>query len=177
MKKIDWQKLGRVAVFIDAANLENSVKDLGWWIDYKRLYDFFRKQTKLIGVRHYCVGFNSLGHDKFLTVLKRMGIKLITKPLKVIKEEGRQKGDLRKANFDVEIAVDAVRLVSAYDTLVLFSGDSDFEFLARELRRRKKVVWVVSSRGHISIELARAADKYIPLPVLKKFFVRKKSPR
>ena len=43
----------------------------------------------------------------FFTVLKRQGFKLITKPLKIITETDKSKGDLRKANFDVEIALDA----------------------------------------------------------------------
>lgn len=106
-----------------------------------------------------------------------MGIELITKSLKVIKRENLKGGDMRKANFDVEIAIDAVKLIPSYDALILFSGDSDFEFLVWELRKEGRLVWVISSRGHISIELARAANKYVPLPALKKFFVRKKSPR
>lgn len=176
-KQFNWQSLGRVLVCTDAANLENSVKDLGWWVDYKKLYNFFKRQTRLGKVRHYCVRFGNERHDKFLTVLKKAGIKLITKPLKVIKEEDIERGDIRKANFDVEIAIDAIRLISSFDTLILFSGDSDFEFLAKELRTRKKIVWIISSRGHISRELARAANKYIPLSILKRYFVRrKKSP-
>lgn len=173
MKKIDWRKLGRVAVFIDAANLESSVKHLGWWIDYKKLYDLFKKQTRLVGVRHYGVRFGNPRHDKFLTVLKRTGIKLITKPLKVIRKSNREKGDIRKANFDVEIAIDAVKLISSYDALVLFSGDSDFEALVKTLRGWGKKVLVVSTKHYVSRELIESCSRYIDLRKIKEKIVRR----
>lgn len=45
---------GRVLVMIDAANLESSVKDLGWWIDYVKLRNLFNKE-RLVEIRDYCV--------------------------------------------------------------------------------------------------------------------------
>lgn len=174
MKRINWKRLGRAMVFIDAANLENSVKDLGWWIDYQKLYSFFKKQTRLVGVRHYGVRFGNLHHDKFLTVLKRIGFKLITKPLKIIKEEDAEKGGTRKANFDVEIAVDAVKLISSYDTLVLFSGDSDFEALVKTLKTEGRKVIVVSTKHHVSRELVKSCSQYLDLRRIKEKVVRRK---
>jgi len=165
---------GKVYVFIDAANLENSVKSLGWWVDYKKLYDYFKKETDLVGIRHYCPRLNDTRQDKFFTVIKHIGIKLITKPLKVITLADRLKGDLRKANFDVEIALDARELMPRYDTLVLFSGDSDFDYLIKFLRQDGKRVIVVSSKHHIAKELIVSCNKYIDLKKLRKFIERTK---
>jgi uncharacterized LabA/DUF88 family protein len=92
---------GRVYVFIDAANLENSVKSLNWWVDYRKLYEYFKKETALVGIRHYCPRLGDGGQDKFFTVLKNTGIKLVTKPLKVITEADELKGDHRKANKEL----------------------------------------------------------------------------
>jgi uncharacterized LabA/DUF88 family protein len=141
---------GRVYVFIDAANLESSVKSLNWWVDYRKLYDYFKKETTLVGIRHYCPRLGDGGQDKFFTVLKNTGIKLVAKPLKVITEADELKGDHRKANFDVEIAIDARELMDEYDTLVLFSGDSDFDYLVKNLRQKGKRIIAISSRYHIS---------------------------
>ena len=90
----------------------------------------------------------------------------------------RAKGKYRKANFDVEIALDAREFVNSYDTLVLFSGDSDFDYLVKMLRERGKRVIVVSSRHHISKELIKSCNKYIDLKKLKLHIERvdKKSP-
>jgi uncharacterized LabA/DUF88 family protein len=98
---------GRVCVFIDAANLENSVKSLGWWVDYKKLADYFKKETSLVGIRHYCPILGDKRQDNFVVFLKHAGIKLVTKPLKIITGADKFKKKTRKANFDVEIALDA----------------------------------------------------------------------
>ena len=173
-KEIDWTELGRVLVFIDAANLEHSVKSLGWWVDYRKLYDFFKVHTHLFEIRHYCPHFNDERQNKFFTVLKKNGFKLVTKPLKVITESDKAKGDIRKANFDVEITLDAITFLETYDTLILFSGDSDFNYLVKRLRQKGKKVIVVSSRYHISRELIESSSRYIDLKMLRSEIERKK---
>lgn len=136
---------GKVCVFIDAANLEQSVKSLGWWVDYKKLYEYFNKNRNLEGIWHYCPRFEDERQDRFFTVLKKAGYKLVTKHLKVITQLDKERGDVRKANFDVEITVDALLLSEAYDTLVLFSGDSDFDYLIKTLKNKGKKIIVISS--------------------------------
>ena len=164
----------RTYIFIDAANLESSVKSLDWWIDYRKLYKFFKTKTKLAGIRHYCVRHNDKRQDEFFTVLKRQGFKLITKPLKIITETDKSKGDLRKANFDVEIALDAYLLKDSYDTMVLFSGDSDFDYLIKKLRMEGKRAVVISTKYHISRELIASCNKYLDLKKLKPYIERLK---
>ena len=106
--------------------------------------------------------------------LKKAGFKLVTKPLKVITEIDKAKGDIRKANFDVEITLDAVTLLNDYDTLILFSGDSDFHYLIKRLRQNGKKVIVVSSRYHISKELVESSNRYVDLKKLRPEIERKK---
>jgi len=163
---------GKTLVFIDAANLESSVKSLNWWVDYKKLYDYLKQETDLVGIRHYCPRLADNGQEKFFTVLKHIGIRLITKPLKIITEVDKFKDKLRKANFDVEIALDARELMNKYDSLLLFSGDSDFDYLVRFLRRNGKRVVVVSSKHHISKELISSCNKYVDLKKLRKYIER-----
>lgn len=65
-----------------------------------------------------------------------------------------------KCNFDVEIAVDAMRLIAQYDTICLFSGDSDFAALLRYLRGRgKKVILFKGGR------IAHALDQVVDLKI------------
>lgn len=86
-------------------------------------------------IRDYCVRHDTDNQDQFFTFLKRNGFTLITKPLKIIKKENVDKGDIRKANFDVEIAVDSMEMQSSFDTFVLFSGDSDFDCLLKKIEK------------------------------------------
>ncbi|MDP2951440.1 MAG: NYN domain-containing protein [bacterium] len=170
--KINWQKLGRVFIFIDAANLESAVKDLGWWIDYLKLKSLF-SSAELVEIRDYCVAHNTLNQNNFFTFLKKNGFILITKPLKIIKEEDIQKGDIRKANFDVEIAVDSILLQNDFDVLVLFSGDSDFHYLIKKLQEKNKKVIVISTKHHVSKELIETSDRFIDLKKIRKVIERK----
>lgn len=173
-KEIDRDTLGKVLVLIDAANLEQSVKSLKWWVDYRKLYNFFKNHTNLVEIRHYSPHFNDDRQNKFFTVLKKAGFKLVTKPLKVITEIDRAKGNIRKANFDVEITLDAITFLKDYDSLILFSGDSDFDSLIKRLRQEGKKVIVISSRYHISKELIESSNRYIDLKKLRTEIERKK---
>ena len=82
---------GRILVAIDAANLESSAKDLGWWIDYIKLRNLFN-DNKLVQIRNYCVHHGTANQNNFFIFLKKNGYILITKSLKIIKQE-----DIKKA--------------------------------------------------------------------------------
>jgi uncharacterized LabA/DUF88 family protein len=164
---------GKTAVFIDAANIELSAKDLGFKIDYKKLKSFLNGQGQIVYLGFYTVRFNNKAHDGFLTVLKTIGYKLVTKSVKVIRNRERNLGDIRKANFDVEIAVEAMKRINEYGSLILFSGDSDFHYLVKELRKRGKKIIVVSLRYHISKELIESTDYYFDLKRIQKIIERK----
>ena len=92
---------GKVAVYIDAANLEQSVKDLGlplpsalpkrkvyklsdryWRVDYRKIYNFFVKNTQLASISFYTARFATHSHDNFLAFLKKKGYRLVTKRIK-----------------------------------------------------------------------------------------------
>ena len=69
----------------------------------------------------------------------------------------------RKANFDVEIGVDATFHINQFETLVLFSGDCDFEYLLKFMRGRGKTAIVFSRSGHVAKELPPAASHYFDI--------------
>ncbi len=164
---------GRVLVMIDAANLESSVKAFGWWVDYVKLRELFDGDS-LYDIRFYCVHHNTENQNKFLVFLKHHRYTLVTKPLKIIKQSDIEAGDIRKANFDVEIAVDAVAMMDKFNTFVLLSGDSDFNYLLRYFKKKGKTTIVVSAKHHIAKELVETSDKYIDLRRLRAFIERKR---
>ena len=138
---------GKICVFIDAANLEQSVRgmwvnpkdipdelkkytpdQLVWRIDYEKLKKFFEGVGNLGGIRFYSAYFASDSHGRFLAFLKKvLAFVLKTKPLKEYGDHTQERPH-RKANFDVEIAVDATFSLKDYDTLILFSGDWSANF-------------------------------------------------
>jgi len=164
---------GRVFVFVDAANLEKSVQDLGWRVNYRKLKVYFRNNTNLRSIRFYSVAFGNAPHNDFLDSLRAKGYRVVTKPLKIIKDGSEPDGEIRKADFDVEIAVDAMEKLDKYDTMILFSGDSDFDYLVKALRQKGKEVVVFSTKHHIAKEFIRSCDRYIDLKRLKDYIARK----
>ncbi|MGE3278562.1 MAG: NYN domain-containing protein [Candidatus Altimarinota bacterium] len=65
--------------------------------------------------------------------------------------------NIPKCNFDVELCLDAMRLIDEYDTICLFSSDSDFHLLLKYLRKMGKKVILIKG-GHISSHLKSCAD-------------------
>lgn len=180
-----------VVVFIDAANLEQSVKsmwvnpkdipdefkkhqsdELCWRIDYKKLRDFFASVCELKKIKFYSARFDNEPHNRFLGFLKKaLRFKLETKALKEYSDHTPDEPH-RKANFDVEIAVDAVHTLQDYRTFVLFSGDCDFEYLLKFLRGQNKITIVFSRSGHIAKELPPASNHYFDIADFRDKFLK-----
>ena len=73
-----------------------------------------------------------------------------------------------KCNFDVEISVDAIKLMENYETLCLFSGDADFVHLLRFLKGRGKKVILIKG-GNIVHQLREVSDLVINAQDIKKY--------
>lgn len=78
-----------------------------------------------------------------------------------------------KCNFDVEICVDAIRLMENYETFCLFSSDADFANLLRFLKSRGKKVILVKA-GFVQSSLLKQASLIISAQKIKKEITVKK---
>lgn len=156
---------GRVAVFIDAANIIHCHKDIGWKVDFKKLKKYFEQKCNLVAIYYYSAYLEeSPRQQSFFEMLSRKGFIMRLKKLKRIVESD---GSIRlKGNCDTDMVVDAVARMGEYDTAVIMSGDSDFVSLVNLLQGQAKRVIVVSTRWHIAKDLVQVADFYFDL---KKF--------
>ena len=93
--------------------------------------------------------------------MRRNGYRVIAKDLVQLPDGSK------KANLDVEIAVDMMALVSAYDTAILVSGDGDLAYAVDAVSYRGARVEVVSLRSMTSDSLINVADRYIDLDQIK----------
>lgn len=171
MTKIKAQTNKKIAIFIDAANFEISLKQSGLRVDYKKLLRQFKKQGELVILKYYSPVFKTQGQDRFFTFIKNGGFKIVTKNIKVIKSGKKFQN---KANFDVEITFDAAVNLDKYEIMILFSGDSDFVYLVSELQKRKIYTIVISPQWRTAKELRRQTDQFIDLRNCE--FVTKKAP-
>ncbi|MEP6742575.1 MAG: NYN domain-containing protein, partial [bacterium] len=69
----------------------------------------------------------------------------------------------RKANLDVEIAVDMLSLAGRYDTAVLVSGDEDFVYAVNAVAYKGCRVEVAGFRSNTAPKLIDVADYFIDL--------------
>ncbi|HEY7339706.1 MAG TPA: NYN domain-containing protein [Ktedonobacterales bacterium] len=113
----------RIGVFVDVANLLYSARSQRMNIDFGRLLDFLRANRRLIRAHAYApTNPDPHAEQSFLSAVKGVGYRITTKNYKTFASGAR------KADMDLDLCMDIVRLVDAdaIDTVVLVSGDSDF---------------------------------------------------
>ncbi len=85
--------------------------------------------------------------------------------------DGKKFIEIRKSNFDVEISVDALKMIEHYDTFCIFSGDADFVYLNNYLKRKGKKVIIVKG-GYILTKFRESADLVINAQNIKKHIAK-----
>lgn len=167
-------KGSKVAVFIDAANFEISLKQSKLWADYKKLLKFVKARGNIVFLGYYSPIFKTKGQERFFSFIKNKGFKIITKNIKVIRRSKSKNKNKNKANFDVEITFDAAVRMDEFNKFILFSGDSDFVYLVLQLQRKSIYTTIISPVWRTAKELKKQADEFIELKDCD--FVVKKAP-
>ena len=164
-------KKRKANVYIDGANIFYTQKDLGWTIDWLKVKKYLCQTWDILELRYYTgIRKNDAKMAGFLRYLNKINITSITKPLKKIKTHG---GLIFKSNFDVEMTTDILLDRTHLKEIIFFSGDSDFNYLAKKLKSLGKRITVISSRKMISWELKLTANQYIFLEDIKKKIKKK----
>ncbi|MDJ0714737.1 MAG: NYN domain-containing protein [Prochloraceae cyanobacterium] len=153
---------GRVAIFIDGANLFYAALQLGIEINYTKLLRYLTSGAKLLRAFFYTgVDPSNEKQQSFLLWMRRNGYRVVTKELTQLPDGSK------KADLDVEIAVDMMTLVGCYDTAILVSGDGDLSYAVNAVSYQGVRVEVVSLRSMTSDSLINFADSYIDLDGIK----------
>lgn len=172
----------KAKVYIDGANIFYSQKKMGWVLDWVKVKQHLGQEKDVIEWRYY-VGLREGDQKmlKYLRYLNAIGFNPITKPLKQIKvsdferfPQAQSTGYIYKSNFDVEMSLDMVLDKASFSEVILFSGDSDFNFTVKKLGDLGKKAVVVSSKKTLSWELKLACSNVIYLEELKQKIYRDK---
>lgn len=159
-QNISWQlgHRGRVAVFIDGNNLFHAARFHNIDIDYNKLLRVLLGDGRLLRAFFYTgVDVGAERQQGFLLWMRRNGFRVIQKELKTFYDGSR------KANLDVEIAVDMLSLAGRYDTAVLVSGDEDFVYAVNAVAYKGCRVEVAGFRSNTAPKLIDVADYFIDL--------------
>lgn len=157
---LSWQfgHRGRVAVFIDGNNLFHAARFHNIDIDYNKLLRVLLGDGRLLRAFFYTgVDVGAERQQGFLLWMRRNGFRVIQKELKTFYD------GTRKANLDVEIAVDMLSLAGRYDTAVLVSGDEDFVYAVNAVAYKGCRVEVAGFRSNTAPKLIDVADFFIDL--------------
>ncbi len=159
----------RVAIFIDVQNLYHSAKNLyNARVNFGKVVETAISKRNLIRSFAYVIRTKTGEEKSFFEALVNLGIETRIKDLQEFH------GGLKKGDWDVGIAIDAVRLCPGVDVIVLVTGDGDFVPLVEYLKSRGKRVEIIAFERSASSKLKESADEFINLEENSRRFLIKK---
>ena len=158
----------RVGVLIDVQNLYHSAKNIyNSRVNFKEILKTAISNRSLVRVFAYVVSTKTGEEKPFFDALVKLGIETRVKELQEFY------GGQKKADWDVGIVIDAIRIAPSVDTLVIVSGDGDFISLVEYLKNQGKRVEVMAFGKSSSSKLREISDEFVDLGKTKKYLLKK----
>ncbi len=121
--------------FIDSQNLNLSVRELGWKLDFMRFRRYLKEKYK-VEKAFLFIGFIE-GNNQLYQSLQEAGFICIFRPTLKYKD-GTTKG-----NCDAELVLQAMIEYPCYQKAIIVTGDGDFYCLVRYLIDQNKLAAVL----------------------------------
>lgn len=148
----------RVGVFIDVQNMYYSARNLfNRKVNFPKIVEETVGDGQLVRALAYAVTTETGDESPFLEALEKNNIEVVAKDL-IEFSSGH-----KKANWDVGMAIDVVRMLDMLDVVVMVSGDGDFAPLADYVRGKGRLFHAASFRESTSSELLEVVDMYTNL--------------
>ncbi|MDO6564967.1 NYN domain-containing protein [Amphritea sp. 1_MG-2023] len=149
----------RIAIFADVQNIYyTSRQAYGRQFNYRKLWQKISREGEIVTANAYAIHRGDESQLKFQNALKHIGFTVKLKPY-IQRSDGSAKGD-----WDVGIAIDMMDSAAEVDSVILLSGDGDFDLLLERVRFKygvKTQVYGVPSLTANS--LISAADEFFPI--------------
>ena len=149
----------KIAIFVDVQNMYYTTRDAyGRQFNYRKLWEKISTEGEIISATAYAIARNDDRQIKFQDALKHIGFTVKLKPY-IQRSDGSAKGD-----WDVGITIDVLEAANNVDTVVLLSGDGDFDLLLEKIKKDYKVATeVYGVPGLTADSVIRAASRYHPI--------------
>jgi uncharacterized LabA/DUF88 family protein len=122
--------LKKIAVFVDVQNIYYTTREAhGLQFNYRKLWQRIIEQGEIISATAYAIDRGDDRQQKFQSALKHIGFNVKLKPF-IQRSDGSAKGD-----WDVGIAIDVMETAPEVDTVILLSGDGDFDLLLTKINK------------------------------------------
>lgn len=157
----------RVAVLVDVANMYHSAKNLYHKrVNFKEVLREAVSGRQLIRAIAYVIKAENEEEGNFFEALSQQGFEVRMKDLQIFA------GGAKKADWDVGIAMDAIKMGPKVDVVVLVSGDGDYLPLVSYLQNTTGcLVEVMAFKQTTSALLQDEADDFINLSENKKYLL------
>lgn len=157
----------RVGLLVDVANMYHSAKNLySKKVNFKEILGQGVAGRKLVRATAYVVKTESEEEMPFFEALSQQGFEVKMKDLQIFA------GGAKKADWDVGIAIDAIKLADKLDVIILVSGDGDYVPLVSYLQNNKGcLVEVMAFRKTTSSRLVEEADDFMDLGANRRFLI------
>jgi uncharacterized LabA/DUF88 family protein len=148
----------RVAVFIDTQNVYHSARNLYHArVNFGNILKDVVAGRKLVRADAYVITTEAGDEKNFFEALNKIGIETKTKDLQVFA------GGAKKADWDVGLAMDAIKMAPKLDAVIIISGDGDFIPLVEYLQVSGTQVEVASFGKSTSSKLREVVDEFVDL--------------
>src|SRR3989344_506814 len=155
---IPQRKNHRVGVFVDVQNMYHSAKNLyGASVNFKELLRIAVANRELVRAVAYVVKSDTEEEKAFFDALEKAGFELKIKDLQIFP------GGMKKGDWDVGLAIDAIGMSKQLDVVVIVSGDGDFEPLISYLKHGGLIVETVGFRRSTSSKSIEVANNFFDL--------------
>ena len=148
----------RISVLIDVQNLYHSAKNFYQAkVNFQEILKIAVSQRKLIRAFGYVVKTKTGEEKPFFEALTKLGIETRVRDLQEFY------GGMKKADWDVGIVIDAIKIAPCVDVIVLVSGDGDFITLVEYLKNQGKRVEIIAFQNSTSSQLIEVSDEFFDL--------------
>ena len=118
----------KIAVFVDVQNIYYTTREAyGRQFNYRKLWQRLSAEGEIVSAIAYATHRGDEKQYKFQNALRQIGFTVKLKPF-IQRSDGSAKGD-----WDVGITIDVMEMARDVDTVVLLSGDGDFDLLLEKI--------------------------------------------
>ena len=149
----------KIAIFADVQNIYYTTRQAyGRQFNYRKLWQRISAEGEIASATAYATHRGDDKQIKFQDALKHIGFTVKLKPY-IQRSDGSAKGD-----WDVGITIDVMETAKDVDTVILLSGDGDFDLLLEKIRKDYAVSAEVYGVAALTANsLIAAANAYHPI--------------
>jgi uncharacterized LabA/DUF88 family protein len=120
----------KIAVFVDVQNIYYTTRQAyGRQFNYRKLWQRISSGGEIVSATAYAIHSSDHKQLRFQNALRQIGFTVKLKPY-IQRSDGSAKGD-----WDVGITIDVLEAARDLDTVVLVSGDGDFDLLLEKIKK------------------------------------------